>query len=102
MWRVADLLSNFMDKPVIDLTGLDRTMNYDLSFEITGDDYRTMQMRAAMKSGISLPPEAAQMADLPTDSLSAAIEGAGLKLESRKAPQDVIVIDHADKTPTEY
>ncbi len=101
MWRVADLLSTFMDKPVIDMTGLSSTTNYDLSLEITSDDYRTMQIRGALKSGISLPPEAAQLADLPTDSLSAALEAAGLKLESRKAPQDVIVIDHADKTPTE-
>lgn len=101
MWRVADLLSNFMDKPVIDMTGLSSSTNYDLSLEITTDDYRTMQIRGALKSGISLPPEAAQLADLPTDSLSAALEAAGLKLESRKAPQDVIVIDHADKTPTE-
>jgi uncharacterized protein (TIGR03435 family) len=101
MWRVADLLSNFMDKPVIDMTGLSSTTNYDLSLEITADDYRTMQIRAALKSGINLPPEAPQMADLPTDSLTAAIEAAGMRLESRKAPQDVIVIDHADKTPTE-
>jgi uncharacterized protein (TIGR03435 family) len=101
MWRIADLLNNFMDKPVIDMTELSRTTNYDFSFEITADDYRTMQIRGALKSGISLPPEVAQMADLPTDSLSAAMEAAGLRLESRKAPQDVIVIDHADKTPTE-
>jgi len=101
MWRVADLLSNFMDKPVIDMTGLSSTTDYDLSLEITADDYRTMQIRGALKSGISLPPEAAHMADLPTDSLTAAIEAAGLRLEGRKAPQDVIVIDHADKTPTE-
>ena len=101
MWRVADLLSNFMDKPVIDMTGLGGATNYDLSLEITADDYRTMQMRGALKSGISLPPEMARMADLGTDSLFAAMETAGLRLESRKAPQDVIVIDHADKTPTE-
>lgn len=101
MWRVADLLSNFMDKPVIDMTGLSSTTNYDLSLEITADDFRAMQMRGALKSGINLPPEAARMADLPIDSLFAAMETAGLRLESRKAPQDVIVIDHADKTPTE-
>ncbi len=101
MWQVADLLSNFVDKPVIDMTGLSGTTNYDLSLEITADDYRTMQMRGALKSGISLPPDAARMAELPVDSLFAALEAAGLRLESRKAPQDVIVIDHADKTPTE-
>ena len=101
MWRVADLLSTFMDKPVIDMTGLGSSTNYDFALAITADDYRTMQSRGALKSGISLPPEAAQLADLPTDSLSAAIEAAGLRLEGRKAPQDVIVIDHADRTPTE-
>jgi uncharacterized protein (TIGR03435 family) len=101
MWRAADVLSNFMDKPVLDMTGLSATTNYDLSLDITAEDYLTMQIRGALKSGISLPPEAAQMADLPTESLSAAIEAAGLRIEARKAPQDVIVIDHADKTPTE-
>jgi uncharacterized protein (TIGR03435 family) len=30
-----------------------------------------------------------------------AIEKAGLKLESRKAPVGVIVVDHLEKTPTE-
>jgi uncharacterized protein (TIGR03435 family) len=29
------------------------------------------------------------------------MEAAGLRLDSRKAPQDVMVIDHADKTPTD-
>lgn len=101
MWRVADVLSNFMDKPVLDMTGVNAAANYDLSLEITADDYRTMQIRGALKSSISLPPEAAQLADVPTDSLSAAMEAAGLRMEARKAPQDVIVIDHADRTPTE-
>jgi uncharacterized protein (TIGR03435 family) len=99
--RIADLLSNFTDKPVLDMTGIGATTNYELSFEITANEYRTMQIRAALKSGVSLPPEAAQLADLPTDSLSAAIETGRLRLHSRKAPQDVIVIDHAEKTPTE-
>jgi uncharacterized protein (TIGR03435 family) len=44
---------------------------------------------------------AQQFAELAADSLSGALEAAGLRLESRKAPQDVIVIDHAGKTPTE-
>jgi uncharacterized protein (TIGR03435 family) len=101
MARIADLLTNFMDKPVLDMTGLSTATSYDLSLAITADDYRTMQIRAALKSGIALPPEAAQMADLATDSLSSALEAAGLRLDPRKAPQDVIVIDRADKTPTE-
>jgi uncharacterized protein (TIGR03435 family) len=35
------------------------------------------------------------------DSLFAAVEKLGLKMESAKAPLDVLVIDHMSKTPTE-
>jgi uncharacterized protein (TIGR03435 family) len=35
------------------------------------------------------------------DSLSSALDKLGLKLESRKAPLEVIVIDHAEKTPSD-
>jgi len=100
MWRVADLLETFMDKPVVDMTGLSATTNYDFSLEVTPEDYRTLQIRAALKSGIGMPPGVAQMAEASTDSLFSSIEAAGLKIEERKMPQDVIVIDHADRTPT--
>jgi uncharacterized protein (TIGR03435 family) len=60
-----------------------------------------MLIRAALKSGVSLPPQAAQMAEGTPESLFSAMEAAGLKLDSRKAPLDAMVIDRADKTPTE-
>ena len=101
MWRIADMLTSFMDKPVVDMSGLDESKNYDLAFEITAEDYRTMQIRGALKGGMTLPPEVAQLADLPTESLSAAIEGAGLRIEARKAPLEVIVIDRVERAPTE-
>jgi len=99
VWRIADLLSTFMDKPVVDMTGLKPEANYEISLEITAEDYRTMQIRGALNSGIGLPAEAARLAELPTDSLSAALAAVGFMLDVRKAPLDVIVIDHADKTP---
>lgn len=101
MFRIADTLSRYMDKPVVDMTGLPDTKFYDFSFEISADDYRTMLIRTALRNGVTLPPGAERLADLPTDTLAAAMEAAGLKLDSRKAPQDVMVIDHADKTPTD-
>ena len=101
MWRIADLLNTFMDKPVVDMTGLNTATSYDMSLAVTPEDYRVLQMRSAMKSGMILPPEAASLADLPAESFTSAIEGAGLRLEARKAPLDVIAIDHADRTPTE-
>jgi len=101
MGRMADLLGTFMDKPVVDMTSLDGSKNYDMSLEVTAEDYRTIQIRSALKSGITLPPEAAQMAELPTESLTAAIEATGLRVEARRAPVEVIVIDRVARTPTE-
>ena len=101
MPRLADLLGSYLDKPVVDMTGLSETTNYDMSLEITPEDYRTMLIRSGLKNGASIPAEYARLADLPTDSLFSALDAAGLKLDSRKAPQAVIVIDKADKTPTE-
>ena len=100
MATLSEMLGRFLDLPVIDMTKL--TGNYDLNLEISPEDYRTMLIRSAMAAGVSLPPEVRLSGDLvgPGDSLMAAIEKAGLKLERRKAPLEAIVIDHAEKTPT--
>jgi uncharacterized protein (TIGR03435 family) len=101
MPRIADTLGAYMDKPVVDMTGLPDNKNYDFSLDITSDDYRVMLIRSAIKAGVSLPPEAMHLADGSIDSLYSALDTTGLKMDPRKAPLDVMVIDHADKTPTE-
>lgn len=63
--------------------------------------YRAAEIRAAIAAGVQLPPQALQMAEAASgDSFINALEKLGLKLESRKAPLEVLVIDHAEKTPT--
>ena len=53
-------------------------------------------------AGVNLPPEALRLIENgPGDSLFAAVQTLGLKLERRKAPLDVVVVDEAAKTPTE-
>jgi uncharacterized protein (TIGR03435 family) len=97
---VADMLARFEDRPVVDMTGL--TGKYDFTLTFTEEDYRAMMIRAAISSGMALPPEAIQAMERASgDSLFSALQTLGLKLESRKAPLDVLVIDHAEKTPTE-
>jgi uncharacterized protein (TIGR03435 family) len=55
-----------------------------------------------MGAGATVSPQAIQMAEAASgDSLSNALEKLGLKLESRTAPVEVLVIDHAEKTPSE-
>ena len=68
-----------MDKPVVDMTGLNATTNYDLSLAITAEDYRTIQMRGALKSGITLAPEAAQLAEFADRFALVGYKAAGLE-----------------------
>ena len=99
MTRVAEMLSRFLDRPVVDMTELKG--KYDFKLELTPEDYRAMLIRSAIAAGVVLPPQALQLLDGATDaSLHSALAGIGLKLDPRKAPLEVIVVDHAEKTPT--
>jgi uncharacterized protein (TIGR03435 family) len=110
----ADLLSGLMDRPVVDMTGLKGS--YQLSLDIPFEELRAMAMRAAAAAGLSLPvgaserPEATggggrALTPAATDpggnSIFQSVEELGLKLEPRRAPVDVIVIDRVEKVPTE-
>jgi uncharacterized protein (TIGR03435 family) len=97
---IADALSRFADRPVIDMTGL--AGKYDFSMEFSPEDFRAMSIRAAIASGASLSPEVLKLVDASSgDTLFNAVEKLGLKLDSRKAPIETLVIDEAQKTPTE-
>ena len=97
---VADMLARFEEKPVVDMTELKG--KYDFTLNFTEEDYHAMMIRAAISSGMALPPEAIQAMERASgDSLFSALQVLGLKLESRKAPLDVLVIDHMEKAPSE-
>lgn len=97
--RIVDSLAMYLEKPLVDETGLPADKAYDLTLPITPDDYRVMLIRSAIHAGIQLPPQALQLADGPIDSFYSALDTAGLKLESKRAPIDVIVVDSANKAP---
>lgn len=100
MTSLADSLGRFVDKPVVDMTELKG--NYDFTLEFSAEDYRAMLIRSAIAAGVSLPPEALRLIEGASgDSLFASLQTLGLKLESRKAPLEVLVFDHVLKTPTE-
>ena len=100
MAMLADMLTRFVDRPVVDTTGLKGS--YDLVLEVPPEDYRAMLVRSAINSGIVLPPVALRLLEGATDSsLSNALQKAGLAFETRKAPLDVLVIDSMQKLPTE-
>jgi uncharacterized protein (TIGR03435 family) len=79
--RFADFLSFRMDLPVLDMTGL--TGAYDLKLDWVPE-----------------PPngDAASSGPVLTDAIQ---DQLGLKLERRQAPMEIVVVDHAERVPTE-
>jgi uncharacterized protein (TIGR03435 family) len=100
MPALAGSLERFLDRPIVDMTDLNGS--YDFSLDVTPEDYRSMLIRAAVTAGVSLPPEALRLLDgASVPSLFDAMQKLGLKLDARKAPLDLLVIDAALKTPTD-
>jgi uncharacterized protein (TIGR03435 family) len=98
MAQLADSLGRFIERPVVDMTDLKGT--YDLTLEFTPEEYRTLLIRTALSAGVNLPPEVMRLLEGASDeSLFKGLQSLGLKLESRKAPLEVLVIDSASKTP---
>jgi uncharacterized protein (TIGR03435 family) len=99
MARLAETLARFEDRPVVDMTQVEGT--YDFTLQFTPEDYMAMLIRSAVAAGVALPPAALKMLENSSgDSLIAALQTVGLKLETRKAPLEVLVIDRAQKAPT--
>lgn len=100
MANFAGNIERFADRPIVDMTGLKG--QYDFGFDINPEDYRPMMVRAALAAGVSLPPAATNLLEGNSSAtLSDALERIGLKLETRKAPLDVIVVDQGSRTPTD-
>jgi uncharacterized protein (TIGR03435 family) len=98
--EAADMLERFVDRPMIDATGV--TGRYDITLDLTQEDYMAMLIRSAVNAGLSLPPQAMRMLDgAATDPLSASLQKVGLRLDSRRASLGVIVVDEMQKAPTE-
>lgn len=100
MERFAGLATRFLDRPVVDFTGL--TGRYDLTLDLAPEDYTAMLVRAAVSQGIRLPPQALQAINLGSlNPLKAGMEKVGFRLDARNAPLDFLVVDSISKTPTE-
>jgi uncharacterized protein (TIGR03435 family) len=101
MASLAGTLERFLDRPIVDMTDLKG--RYDFSIDVTADDYRAMLIRSAVVAGVVLPPDVLRFLDSASspESLFDGLAKLGLKLEPRRAPLDVLVIDGALRTPTE-
>jgi uncharacterized protein (TIGR03435 family) len=96
----VESLARFVDRPVLDMTGL--TKSYDFTLTFSPEDFMGMMIQSAISAGVVLPPQALKaLENASGDSLFTAVETLGLKLERRKAPLEVLVVDHMEKAPTE-
>ncbi len=94
MGEFARLLALNVDRPVIDKTGL--TGLYEFKVEL---DVSQSALRVIRQAGVS---ERTPDLDEPTGvSTFAAVERLGLKLEERRAPFDILVVDRIERQPTE-
>ena len=85
--QVTAVLQNSMDKPVVDQSGLSE--RYDFTVTFTPDPAQAALM------GVPLP--AADNPDAAPDLFTAFEQQLGLKLESTKAPVDVMVVDKVER-----
>jgi uncharacterized protein (TIGR03435 family) len=112
MAALAEMLSRILDRPVVDMTRLKGA--YELTLDLSMQDMHAMVQAAGvmppgpvMGGGDMLhrtgpdAPGGAQGSDAPTGSVFLNIQQLGLKLETRKAPMEMIVIDHLEKAPVE-
>ena len=100
MESMVQTLTRLLDRAVIDTTGL--TGRYDLTFELSPEDYNAVLIRSAVNAGVVLPPQALRMLDAaPLDPLSNHLQRYGLTLEARRSQLDVIIVESMRRTPTE-
>ncbi len=90
---MVDAISRFTLKPVVDMTGVQGQHQFDLTFE--PETMGSFSSPRVSQDGSPIVPGD------PAPPLSAAIQEYGLKLETRKAPIEMLTVTHVEKTPTD-
>jgi uncharacterized protein (TIGR03435 family) len=96
MADLVDMLASQVNKIVYDATGLKGKYDISLTYQ--------MQMggpRGGGPAAAAERPSADSDADMGIPLVGAIQPQLGLRLESKKGPVDLLVIDHAEKAPTE-
>ena len=99
--RLADVLARQLGRPVTDKTGLASTYDFTLDFDPEGSiGGRGMMPPPPHEGG----PDGPGVSAPETESaglFTALQEQLGLKLEQKKGPLDLLVVDHSEKAPVE-
>jgi len=107
MPELVQVLTTFAGRPVIDKTGL--TSSYKVRLELPLAELASLVRLSGLgglagAGGIGALPGGASPANTASDpggsSMFQAVERLGLKLESKRSPVDVVVVDKMEKNPT--
>jgi uncharacterized protein (TIGR03435 family) len=99
---LADALSRFAERPIVNQTGIEG--RYDFELDFMPEKTAGMRKMGGMPPPPNAPTGEAHGADPggePAATIYEAVQRYGLKLEPRKAAMPVLVIDHIEKNPTE-
>jgi uncharacterized protein (TIGR03435 family) len=107
MSGLAEDLSRQLDLPVVDMTGL--TGNYDFTLYFAPEGLAGMRLPGGPppnapppgEGGGGMPAASAPDGQSSPSLFSALQEQLGLKLEQRKGPVELLVIDHLEQVPIE-
>jgi uncharacterized protein (TIGR03435 family) len=109
MAGLAEDLGQYLDRPVVDRTNLKG--RYQVGLDVSMDDMRNFMSKQGFPGGPP-PGDAGGGRGGPNpfagggeaesgSSVLESVQRLGLKLDTQKAPVEVIVIDHLERTPTE-
>jgi len=98
--NLAEALSRFCERPVVDMTGIQGEYDFDLVFSpetmrnLPGGGHMMMPPGGGERPPTDTPAE-------PAVSIFESVQRYGLKLEPRKAPMETLIVDRIEKEPTE-
>jgi uncharacterized protein (TIGR03435 family) len=96
MATLATTLTSLLGRPVIDQTGL--SGRYDFVLEFSASDAAERRSSGGYNEPPAMPPPPPGAE--PGLSVYSSVRQLGLRLDAQKLALDVVVIDHAEKTPS--
>jgi len=101
--RVGEMLSRFTDRPVVDMSGVQGDYEFDLVFapEAAHGGVGGGGRGTAPGPGGDGGPAPIEGASDKAGSIYDSVKKYGLKLEARKAPMEILTVDHLEQKPTD-
>lgn len=96
MDRLAEKLTQFLDRPIVNMTGLEG------DFQVTLDIAQSEAINVAHRAGVAMPedaPPSGEASEPGGATIFQSVQKLGLKLDPRKVNITKLIIDHLEKVP---